>query len=742
MTVELAQLDTLFLHINSKLPNINLEGGISLTKEQLDLLLSINKDNLTQALLEHSEYTQDHQLNKEGKTRLRQTLLIQQKIVEKLETAKNLLAQLRNAYEQNDDALVNELHRDFFNDYLTWFNLNCFDAEQLDVLSLIKANQLMPHEISDRVTATHLKNRTDEPKELVIIGAGPTGLMAALKLYESGANITLLETRQGSQLHTRKQAVVLDPSIMADLRHYLGSEDYIGIFKRGYIYPDGRGHLVIRDLERALMSRLIELSRVNSSDLKIVTGMKANEIIPPNDLNKKFRVGVLNHDTSFDCDYVYCAEGGRNAFSNPLYMLKSPNKAEVNRDQTPNAYITMIYDIVETNPQNPFQIDGQLTHIKKIRDEFQPSVMQIKSFISGLLRSSNHLFIDLQRLIDNKELDQQLNQVFNKLLKAETFKIKVDEKEDNLRTFETKGQFYIATKVPPVLQTFMQLLNQIANDSKAKEKSKQLARDIQINIQLEWSKLLTHKFPFLNDRRVTLDYKNSQSFVVNPQGTAVAARILKHQEQELMVLAGGDLFRAPHFYSGSGLSSAHAEVNAFNQYFQWVKDDPNNQRNYQAYFLGEMRHIAHFVDKKMAEYCYLDRVLHSPVDITIEEVGTEAINMERMLQNIRSHRDYLREGLSSFRIVRTLFQGLRQEKLTILDLLVNKLEAQSCYHDCQTALKEVLTEDKVKTLQQHRYSLWSSAKTRSANFVDNLKESLEVINESERFYSETPEIKL
>ncbi|MBL7525076.1 FAD-dependent oxidoreductase [Legionella bononiensis] len=742
MVVELAQLDSLFFHINSKLPNINLEAGNSLTKEQLDLLLSINIENLTQALLEHSEYTEDHQLNKEGKKRLRQTLLIQQKLVEKLENAKNLLAQLTNAFEQNDEALVNELHRDFFNDYLTWFNLTCFDAGQLDVLNLIKANRLKPQEINDRVTVTHLKNRTDEPKELVVIGAGPTGLMAALKLYESGANITLLEARQGSQLHTRKQAVVLDPSIMADLRHYLGSDDYSGLFKRGYIYPDGRGHIIIKDLERALMSRLIELARVNSSDLKIVTGMKAYEIIPPDDHHKKFRVGVLEHDTSFDCDYVYCAEGGRNAFSNPLYLLKSPNKAEVNRDQTPNAYITMIYDIKENNPQNLFQVEGQLTHIKKIRDEFQPSLMQIEAFISGFLNSSYPLFTELRRRIDNDELAEPLNRAFNELLKAETFKIKVDEKEDNLRTFETKGQFYIATKVPPVLQTFMQLLNQIANDSKAKEKSKQLARDMQINIQLEWSKLLTHKFPFLSDPRVTLDYKNSQSFVVNPQGTAVAARILKHQEQELMVLAGGDLFRAPHFYSGSGLSSAHAEVNAFNQYFQWVKDNPDNQRQYQAYFLGEMQHIAHFVDKKMAEYCHLNRVLHSPVDITIEEVGTEAINMERMLQNIRSHRDYLREGLSSFRFVRTWFQGLRQEKLSILDSLVNKLEAQSCYHDCQTALKEVLTEDKVKILEQHRYSLWSSGKTRSADFVDHLKESLEVINESERFYFETPEIKI
>ncbi|RUR19105.1 FAD-binding protein [Legionella sp. km535] len=580
------------------------------------------------------------------------------------------------------------------------------------------------------------------PRDLVVIGAGPTGLMAALKLYESGANVTLLEARQGEQLHTRKQAVVLDPSIMADLRHYLGSVEYNRLFYRGHIYPDGRGHIVIKDLERALMSRLVELSRVNSSDLKIVTGVKAHEIIPPDDTHKKFRVGVLNHKTRFECDYVYCAEGGRNAFSNPLYLLKSPNKAEVNRNETPNAYITMIYDILENNPQNPFQINGQLTHIKKIRDEFQPSRIQIEGFISGFLNSSHDHFIELKRHINNDELAQQLSQAFDELIHSDTFKIKIDEKEDNLRTFETKGQFYIATKVPPELQTLMQLLNQIANDSASKDQSKHFARLIHINMQLEWSRLLSHKFPFLNDPRVRLDTKNSQSFVVNPQGTAIAARILKHQEQELMVLAGGDLFRAPHFYSGSGLSSAHAEVNAFNQYFKLAQNNPDNQRQYQAHFLGEMQHIAHFVDKKMAEYCRLDRVLHSPADILIEEVGTEAINMERMLHNIRSHRDYLREGLSSFSIIRTLFQGLRQNKLTILDLLVKKLEAQSCYHDCREVLKEVLTQDNVTLLAKHRYSIWSSGKTRSADFVDNLKESLDVINESERFYIETPEMNI
>ncbi|KTD31044.1 Putrescine oxidase [Legionella moravica] len=740
--IELVQLDALFLHINSKLPNINLEGSNSLNKDQIDFLLGINRDNLTQSLLKHGEYTEGYQLNKEGKKRLSQILLVQQKLIEKLEAAKYLLVQIKNAYEQNDDVLVNELHRDFFNEYLTWFQLNCFEEKQLDVLNLIKSNLLTPQTNINRIIMNHLQNQTATPKDLVVIGAGPTGLMAALKLYESGANVTLLEARQGEQLHTRKQAVVLDPSIMADLRHYLGSAEYNRLFYRGHIYPDGRGHIVIKDLERALMSRLVELSRFNSSNLKIVTGVKAHEIIPPDDTHKKFRVGVLNHKTRFECDYVYCAEGGRNAFSNPLYLLKSPNKAEVNRNETPNAYITMIYDIVENNRQNPFQINGQLTHIKKIRDEFQPSRIQIEGFISGVLNSSFDHFIELKRSINNDELTQQLSQAFDELIHSDTFKIKIDEKEDNLRTFETKGQFYIATKVPPELQTFMQLLNQIANDSASKDQSKHFARLIHINMQLEWSRLLTHKFPFLNDPRVRLDTKNSQSFIVNPQGTAIAARILKHQEQELMVLAGGDLFRAPHFYSGSGLSSAHAEVNAFNQYFQLAQDNPDNQRQYQAHFLGEMQHIAHFVDKKMAEYCRLDRVLHSPADILIEEVGTEAINMERMLHNIRSHRDYLREGLSSFSIIRTLFQGLRQEKLTILDLLVKKMEAQSCYHDCREVLKEVLTQDNVTLLAKHRYSIWSSGKTRSADFVENLKESLDVINESERFYIETPEMNI
>lgn len=740
--IELVQLDALFLHINSKLPNINLEGANSLNRDQVDLLLSINRDNVTQSLLEHSEYTDGYQLNKEGKKRLSQILLVQQKLVEKLESANYLLAQIKHAYEQNNDVLVNEFHRDFLNEYLTWFQLNCFEEKQLDVLNLIKSNLLKPQANINRVTANHFQNQTSTPRDLVVIGAGPTGLMAALKLYESGANVTLLEARQGTQLHTRKQAVVLDPSIMADLRHYLGSVEYNRLFYRGHIYPDGRGHIVIKDLERALMSRLVELSRVNSSDLKIVTGVKAHEIIPPDDTHKKFRVGVLNHKTRFECDYVYCAEGGRNAFSNPLYLLKSPNKAEVNRNETPNAYITMIYDILENNPQNPFQINGQLTHIKKIRDEFQPSRIQIEGFISDFLNSSYDHFIELKRSINNDELAQQLSQAFDELIHSDTFKIKIDEKEDNLRTFETKGQFYIATKVPPELQTLMQLLNQIANDSASKDQSKHFARLIHINMQLEWSRLLSHKFPFLNDPRVRLDTKNSQSFVVNPQGTAIAARILKHQEQELMVLAGGDLFRAPHFYSGSGLSSAHAEVNAFNQYFKLAQDNPHDQRQYQAHFLGEMQHIAHFVDKKMAEYCRLDRVLHSPADILIEEVGTEAINMERMLHNIRSHRDYLREGLSSFSIIRTLFQGLRQEKLTILDLLVKKLEAQSCYHDCREVLKEVLTQDNVTLLAKHRYSIWSSGKTRSADFVDNLKESLDVINESERFYIETPEMNI
>ncbi len=708
-------------HISVKLPNINIEANISLSNEQLELLANFiitKEDNVDE--LTH--------LN---------TAAVISEILRKHNKAIQLLKKGIAAAEQGDVILQEQIYRDFTNKYMVWFQNDCFSGPASEFLKKMAVynetankNKLCLEQTQNN---HNLAKNSDHLKEVVVIGAGPTGLMAALKLYESGAKVTLIEARSNG-LHTRKQTVVLDVSIMADLRHYLG-ESYKTLFKKGHIHPDGRGHIKISDLEKAMFLRLSELS-VNNSDLRIIVGHAADKILTPDESNPKFRVSIEGSDETFNCDYVYAAEGGKHAFSEQRYLLGQGQKAKLDVDTTPNTYITMIYEINEDSRDNPLQSDGPPQLITKIRDKLKLTNEEKLTF-------ANHVeYKEYFSHLEDDVLRQEVDAAFSSLEST------VLPDEIDLRTFETRGQFYIASEVPPQFHHAMDVLGRMNRRPDLNQRDRELALNTQRSLQHAWSNLLSryqlkhlnnNQFEFLNDRRVKLDYKSSQTFQVTPSASPLAARILKKNDVQLMVVAGGDLFRSPHFYSGTGISSAHAGVNAFQEYFSNTQQSPLAEKDHQRLFLARMQHVARFVDGKMGEYCNYTNKVVEPTLIGISEVNSAAVDIDTLIKDIQEYNDRLKSGLFSLWFFRAIFQSLRQKKIEVFDELLIRVRECTNFTDLQKEV-ETVAQEKKEVLGRHRYSWWSGKTTRSEEYLSNLQQRTEMAKESETISSETTDI--
>lgn len=720
----IATIQEIIKKIAIKLPNINLEAKLSLSPEELDTLFNFILSPSEQKLLDDQEYLK--------------IMAIISAIQNKYDSA---MAVINRGLTTQDVPRQEQIYRDFCNEYLTWFQPECFPGKGMEFLKKIADTPEIINKTTlclKKIRDNHIQAKiSKDPKDVVVIGAGPTGLMAALKLYESGARVTLVEAR--TTLHTRKQTVVLDPSIMADLRHYLGNE-YKTLFAMGRIYPDGRGHVAIRDLEKALFNTLSKLAEQDGDNLEIITGHGASKILPPDQDHEQFRISLKGSDKTINCDYIYSAEGGRNSFSGKNHILGQTNKAKVELDATPNTYITMLYDIKEDlNDLGRAPIQGAQIpkNITQIRDKLNLSEeQQVTFFRQCRLMQQDPLFSSFFNEIKKDTQGIAFNQALTDLMSTEFL-----NKEIDLRTFETRGLFYIATEVPPPFHQAMDLLHLMSKRTDLNQAVREQALVLQKKLQNEWSTLLSgSKFKFLDDDRVQIDYQASQTFQVTPQGTSLAARILTKGDKKLMVLAGGDLFRSPHFYSGSGISSAHAGVNAFQRYFSNVHAHPDQETGCQRLFLADMQHVAKFVDGKMGEYCMNENPLPAPVNISITEVSAEALEIDALINDIHTHTDRLKNGLSSFGFIRTLFQGLRQQKVDIFEDLLVRLNDCKNYTDLQGELTRVSQENK-NVLGRHRYSLWTRSSTKSEQFLSTLQERAEVAKESERTHIETPDIK-
>ncbi|WP_257287440.1 hypothetical protein [Endozoicomonas sp. SESOKO2] len=173
--------------------------------------------------------------------------------------------------------------------------------------------------------------------QVVIDGSDIHGLLAALTQVEAGADVTLLLSVE--PLHTPTGTLRLDPQWMEALRFYLGSE-FDSLFTRlpaheqhspqnnspqnndknsGRLDPDGFGEISADTLHQALWAQVLDMARLDSSPLQMVSNTGVVDIEAPDQQDGKYLVHLEHQDE-------------QNAHSN-----KVPVDLLINADAVPNA---------------------------------------------------------------------------------------------------------------------------------------------------------------------------------------------------------------------------------------------------------------------------------------------------------------------------------------------------------------------------------------------------------------------
>ncbi len=221
-----------------------------------------------------------------------------------MEASLEAIAQLRRAYVQLESTLGRRWSAEIF---VTHHDL------PVDLKAVYQAGKRCEQHRSETVNLAQLgqiKKDHDaalhHPK-VVIEGAGPVGLLTAMKQYEAGADVTVLEKR--SMDYERSQILRLDNQWVKELRYYLGSQFDRAFLsgRQGAIKSDGSIHIRTAELENALHDRLSELiSFVDNGtappDIKRLAAHSIVDVSRPAEPGKRFVVNA-RYDQSYDSQF-------------------------------------------------------------------------------------------------------------------------------------------------------------------------------------------------------------------------------------------------------------------------------------------------------------------------------------------------------------------------------------------------------------------------------------------------------
>jgi hypothetical protein len=569
----------------------------------------------------------------------------------------------------------------------------------------------------------------DNSKRIAVIGAGPTGLMAALKLYHEGAKIDLIEARKGDKLHNRRQSVLLDPAIMADLRYYLGP-DFDALFygpKRiANVTAKGQGQITINELEKALFKKIQQIAH-QDKDMKIHLGKKADKVLPPAEDNESFRITLEGSKKEYPCDYIYSAEGTRGGFVDRGPFCGSIKRAKVETEQ--NEFATFIYDIKGTalKAQSEHLVRGNVAFDKfhaNPRAEFRlgkhyhdEGYHQRIQWEEKVRLIAANLGI-IERVSSNGALKEKLAQAKNIAMEI----AQNTPEHIELRNFETKGQYYVASKLPIGFTTLIKEIRQLSDNNNLSKRHRNEINALEQELMQAWSDVIADiKYDFLKADGVSLNHQSSTAFPVTPIGLAYAGRKLVKDDKELMVAAGGDVFRSPHFYSGSGISGSHGSVNAFVKLFKGVNQTPHHKKTHEANFINDMQQVARFVDDNMDTYLKVKEPLPQPQSILVTQVGSEAIDFDNLLKEISLYREKLDAKKAKWYVFAKEkdLLTLKCGELTKITTLLKDSKSPD-----YNTMRDKIDDVDVNVLAMHRSSLFNRGKTHSQELVERLHDSV------------------
>jgi hypothetical protein len=345
-------------------------------------------------------------------------------------------------------------------------------------------------------------------RHVVIQGAGPSGLLAALELYANGSAVTVVEKRQSA--YSRKQILRLDPKWRASLQYFLANQFQTLIEeKQGRINPnDETFEIATADLETALKNRLVLQMRKNrNSRLKWIQGE-----ITDVDQKQQIYVTVLGQAQAqviSDATHLVLAGGVRNDLRNKV--LSTPRKVTPKRP----------YSIAS------FEKDSSLKNQRCLEsDQFIGTFTseQADTVVAGVC--GNPALAGLPSCSGKREV-----------------------KALGIREFENGKVLYIGIELPSIIQ---KLYNECKGDVSC-----------QSTLSETWAiaaKALLTDSETCAPHLFKLENKSHAIFQVYQQQIDVPVKMKGSHSSPLVIAAIGDSLVSPHFFTASGLSGARKSI--------------------------------------------------------------------------------------------------------------------------------------------------------------------------------------
>lgn len=162
-----------------------------------------------------------------------------------------------------------------------------------------------------------------EPKRVLVIGAGPGGLFAALEAYMKGCRVTLVEKR----LPTRDQILRLSPGMFqyffdilgGPFKTHLGTGNFYQHRLQGQgnrkLFDEGDFYSIeIRDLQKAVLIFIEELAKRDPEAFRFISGSEFKEFLPPTTDQETWKVKIHHQgELELPVDIIVGADGGQSA---------------------------------------------------------------------------------------------------------------------------------------------------------------------------------------------------------------------------------------------------------------------------------------------------------------------------------------------------------------------------------------------------------------------------------------------
>ena len=426
--------------------------------------------------------------------------------------------------------------------------------------------------------------------KVVIEGAGPNGLMTAIKLYMQGADVTVLE-RRGTD-YSRSQILRLDSQWVNELQFILGDrfqQMFDPVEGKGKLSPDGSASIVTSELEWMLHDRFSELLALEYSDtsqapedihLKRHAAFAIDDVDPPKQKNGHYQVKA-SYQQKYDkqrlegqsggakpqepllrieADILVCA-GGKNSPTRDMFFNHSPVT-----DEAEYGVASWSGEAVKNPNLDTFDaIQGVI--------EFDRSFKEIhkKNFSDQLAATNNSLMVEV-----GKELGLERTGTETSLRKLNR---ELTQKVVQLRTFENRELIYIGMEIPTEAK---QWFSDVDNFAKKKGLSGAEGKELKRIATEAWFQSVADWQGFSKKAGATTETINHQftgTFTVAQSALAKSNEVVKNHwgGPDLVVVPIGDAATSPHFMSASGLTGGRENMAVVTEFVAATVSTPDQR---------------------------------------------------------------------------------------------------------------------------------------------------------------------